>query len=115
MFNTTSNYTGLFGYVNGRKISNLGLAGVNIKGGEGTGGVAGTLSGTGASITGCYVSGEVIGGQSTGGIVGRNEKTVNNCYATGAISGTNECGGIVGINYGGAVNNNAALMVSARN
>ena len=138
---STSNYAGLFGRVDGGKISNLGLANVNIKGGDDTGGVAGYISGSGASITGCYVTGTVIGtafvggiagtvGSSStvrncyttcsvsstrmyvGGIAGDNFGTINNCYATGAISGIRAVGGIAGLHAGGTVTRCVALNPS---
>ena len=130
--NPTSSYTGLFGYVNGGKISNLGLANANISGGthDNTGGVAGYITGNGATITGCYVTGKVIGTSNVGGITGsalsnanitncyttcsvsgsdlyvgsivgnNSNSVVERCYATGNISGPAHCGGIVGINSG---------------
>ena len=126
---TNSDNIGLFGYVVGGTITNLGLANVNIYGGSVTGGVTGIIEGSGSSIIGCYVTGTVIGHNLVGGvagfvdngnvinncyttcsvsgdgyvggIAGENYGTVNNCYATGAISGsTGNCGGIVGTNFG---------------
>ena len=125
----TSQYTGLFGYVNGGKIKNLGLTNVNISGANETGGIAGNLTGSGASVTECYVNGAVSGSSSVGGIAGvvsgnithcyticqvsgtsnyvggiagsvGAAGAVGNCYATGAISGLNYCGGIAGTNSG---------------
>ena len=41
---------------------------------------------------------------STGGIVGKNDCTIQNCYSNGNVSGTDYVGGIVGHNVGTAQN-----------
>jgi len=124
--NTSIKYIGLFGYVDGGNIQNLGLTGVSIKGGNATGGIAGRI--VGGNITNCYVTGTVYGGTSSGGIAGEFDGNISNCYttcsvtsassaiggiageipnfsppttlkkcyATGAIMGTFHCGGIIG-------------------
>ncbi len=61
------------------------------------GGVVGYSSG-GASVTNCYNTGEVSGGEDVGGVVGYNiSSTVENCYNTGNVSGGSK-GGVVGYN-----------------
>ena len=98
-----TNSGGLFGYVSGGKIQNLGLMNVNI---SGPGGIAGTISGSGASITGCYVTGTVnnVGpGASAGGIAAGvgSGVTISNCYTTCSVTGEGQyVGGIVGSNGG---------------
>ena len=105
--NTTSSYAGLFGIVIGGKISNLGLANVSITSGSNyTGGVAGYITGSGANITGCYVSGTVNGTSNVGGVVGYvNGVSVTNCYSTATVEGNDNIGGVVGNAIGGSVTN----------
>jgi len=104
--NRTSDDNGLFGYVDGGIIRNLGLTNVSIKGGGHTGGVAGYIKGSGARITGCFVTGTISGGGSgysgIGGIAGalRTGAIISDCYTTCSVSGTEgSIGGIVG--FGG--------------
>ena len=67
-----SDYVGLFGYLgtNGQ-IRNLGVEDASI-----------------------------LGRSRVGGLVGRNEGTLNDCYTTGNVNGRGEVGGLVGLNYG---------------
>ena len=97
--NRTSDYNGLFGYVSGGTIKNLGLANVDIAGGGNNGGVAGRIENS--TVSSCYVSGKVRGnGNATGGLVGVNvgDSTVINCYTTAELRGNERVGGIVGSN-----------------
>ena len=107
--NTNSYYVGLFGCVENGTIQNLGLINVTINGGEGIGGVAGHITGSNASITGCYVTGSVNGNIEVGGITGvvNDGATISNNYTTCTVSGTESQGGIAGIilSLGSSVNN----------
>jgi Leucine-rich repeat (LRR) protein len=96
---------GLFGFVKGGTIINLGLENVDIYlgSGDGTGGVAGRL--TGGLIKNCYVTGTVQGAGYAGGIVGLFlGGSVENCYSIATVMDTastylndfNGHGGIVG-------------------
>jgi hypothetical protein len=100
--NAPKEYIGLFGYVSGGTIQNLGLTNVSIVGGTYTGGIAGSLEGSGANITGCFVTGSVTGNWYVGGIVGNAARSsVSNCYTTCSVSGKNiSVGGIVGSSEG---------------
>ena len=67
-----------------------------------TGGVCGrNLS----EITGCINSGNIEGGDYSGGVCGfidkvnNNNGKITNCYNTGTVKGTSEVGGICGSNY----------------
>ena len=62
------------------------------------GGLVGLNEGTGSTITNCYSTAGVSGGNKVGGLVGKNEGTVYYCYSAGSVSGSG-CGGLVG--YGG--------------
>ena len=116
--NRTSKETGLFGYIDGGTIQNLGLINLSIQGGSDTGGIVGWLKL--GNITGCYVTGTVSGGSDTGGIAGRNywdiyiNSIVENCVAlnisvnktsTGTSTGF---GRVVGSYSGSTLTNNAA-------
>ncbi len=92
-------YIGMFGYINGGKIKNLGLEKVDIKGTNNnsyTGGIVGQLnSGT---IENSYVTGEVKGTSQVGGLVGYlGNGTITNTYVAVKVTGTgNYIGGLVG-------------------
>ena len=75
--NPGSDFQSLFGYIGeGGVVKDLGLTNCNIIGGDDTGGIAGRNEGT---IQNCYVSGNVTGG---------------------AVSGSNNVGGIAGSSNG---------------
>lgn len=116
-------FCGLFGKVkDGAKINNLKLENVNISGGEYTGAIAGTCSGT---VMNCTVTGNVssqssnVGGvfglfengvaqkiisrvsvngsESVGGFVGSmTSGTIESCSAEGNVTGINKIGGFAG-------------------
>jgi hypothetical protein len=86
-----------------------GLVGLNV--GEITssyarGDVAGVLSAGGligdnwfhGSVTNCYATGSVSGGNlSIGGLIGHNEGTIKNCYSNGMVDGDRSgIGGLIG-------------------
>ncbi len=94
----TIDYIGLFGYVDsGASITNLGIEDCNISGKIKIGGLIGHNC---ASITDCYVSGNVSGsGDNIGGLIGTNDGgTVANSYYWGYITGGGIVGGLVGWN-----------------
>ncbi len=95
---SSSDGQGLFGYVDGATIKNLGVSG-SVIGGESTGGIVG--SNVGGNIVNCYSSASVSGTSNVGGVAGVNTNgTIENCYVYAAMSGTNTIGGIVGANSG---------------
>jgi hypothetical protein len=109
----TNRNQGLFGYIAGGTVKNLGLESVNISGGWQVGGIAGNITET-STISNCYTTGTVTGTvNNVGGIVGlisQSTSLVENCYSTAAVSGENMVGGIAGnILGGGTVANSAAL------
>jgi len=67
--NTSSNTQGVFGYVSGGKIQNVGTEQSRIRGGAFVGGVAGNVQ-DGGSLTHCYNTGDVFGYRSVGGVAG---------------------------------------------
>jgi fibro-slime domain-containing protein len=75
--NNIANNQGLFGYVNGAAISNLGLENFHVQGGSNVGGIIGGGIGTN-TVTNSYAIG-------SGGIVGSG--TVRNSYFVGTETG----------------------------
>lgn len=107
---TGAKYIGIFGYVEGATIKNLGLIDPNVdtgtlrstsypQGGSSVGALVGAIVG---SITNCYVhGGSVTGEYFVGGLVGLNYGVFNS-YSTGNVTGTAEfVGGLVGYNNSG--------------
>ena len=86
----------------GGTISNCYSTG-DISGGDIVGGLIGENWG---SVSNCYSAGDVNGFGDSGGLVGHNGGNVSNCYSTGDVSGTYDyVGGLVGENYGGIISN----------
>ena len=108
-FTYTSEYAtsiGLFGYVIGGQIKDLGLIDsiVDVDRGDFHGCLVGHLGG---AITNCYVeAGNISGNDYVGGLVGFNGSdssssgTITNCYVTGFVGGDDDVGGLVGSNVG---------------
>jgi len=104
--NSASNYQGLFGYINGGTIKNIGITASYIKGGTYVGGLAGFNSGS--KISNSYTTGNISGTNYIGGLAGyNNSNTIENSYTTGNISGS-YAGGLVGIIYSGTIKNSYA-------
>ena len=120
-----SDNQGLFGYLDGALITDLGVVNANVRGGSYTGALAGR--GTGSVIEAVYVSGEVIGtgsytggligdkfsgnlhrvhavvavhasGSWTGGLVGRTDSSASivHSYSLGSVQGASFTGGLIG-------------------
>ena len=127
----SSFFQGLFGYVDGGRISNLGLVAVSItssgsgyvggiagmvvngtveycystgsvSGGNVVGGVAGVI--TGGTMENCYSTASVFGSDQVGGVAGGVAGTVKNCYSTGSVNGSQNVGGVAG-SVSGTVSN----------
>ena len=82
---SSSDYTGLFGYISNAEVKNVGLVGGTITGKNYTGGLAGYA--TGSTITG-HNTANVTGYAYIGGLVGYTDGSIINGYNTGVISGT---------------------------
>ncbi|MGN0455403.1 MAG: GLUG motif-containing protein [Acutalibacteraceae bacterium] len=103
---TATNNVGLFGYVNGGSVSNVGVVDSYINAYDYVGGVCGyNLNGT---IENCYNAGAVSAVNGTayvGGVCGQNSGTIENCYNTGEVIGTgSNVGGVCGQNSGTITN-----------
>ncbi|MQP74506.1 filamentous hemagglutinin N-terminal domain-containing protein [Stenotrophomonas sp. MYb238] len=98
-----ANYVGLFGFIDGGTVRNLGLNNVNVTGFNYVGGLAG--SATDSLINNVYVTGTVAGNGDVGGLVGLltttdNNKGISDAYSAAAVSGQVEVGGLVGLYQG---------------
>jgi len=95
--NTADQRVGLFGsIISGGTVKNLGLVGVEIAGGERTGGLAGDI--TDGTVENCYVTGSVKGGNNTsvGGLAGHlsgSNSAIRNSYSEATVSGGGSVGG----------------------
>ena len=92
-------YVGLFGYVSGSSIRQVGLVSATVSGRYFVGGLVGYSSNS--TITASYATGAVSGGDPSGvgGLVGgSSSSTITASYATGAVSGgdSSRVGGLVG-------------------
>ena len=117
-------YLGLFGYIDGATIKDLGLSNVTINNGNNATNV-GALIGyaNNSTIENCYVSGGSINfsknvktSSSVGGLVGQSiSSSINNCFSSIDInvsgkSDTNvNTGGFIGISYGDTISNSYSL------
>ena len=94
---STGKMIGLFGYINGGTVKNVGVIDSYINGYEFIGGISGyMLKGT---ITNCYFKGSIIANAYIGGICGLNSDTISNCYSMASIRGGEYQGGIAGRVY----------------
>ncbi|WP_204845169.1 GLUG motif-containing protein, partial [Sedimentisphaera salicampi] len=100
---------GLFGFINGGEVRNLGIENAQITGSDNSrylGGLCGFNSD--GTIENCYATGDVSGDNYLGGLCGENGGTIENCYATGYVSGgyrSGYLGGLCGRNYEGTIEN----------
>ena len=94
----------LVGLLEAGTITGCGVEGGTVSGNEsGIGGLVGESYGT---ISNCYATGDVTGGDRLGGLTGYNRGTISNCYAVGQVLGTGDrVGGLVGRNCYGAISN----------
>ncbi|MBR5569680.1 MAG: hypothetical protein IKW10_02170 [Oscillospiraceae bacterium] len=93
-----NSYVGLFGFVSGGTIRNVGIESGIVIGTEKAGAIAGVIR-SGAVISGCYNKAVISGRTAIGGIVGMISQkgcTVENCYNTGGVFAANSSGGIAG-------------------
>jgi flagellar hook assembly protein FlgD len=111
--NRSSTYfIGLFGFIyTGANIRNLGLIDAEIIGCYFIGSLIGCNRE--ASVSNCYASGTVSGGNSVGGLIGHIlGGSVSNCYASGSVSGVSTVDGLLGSSVGGLIGSNDYASVS---
>jgi filamentous hemagglutinin family protein len=122
--NSTDEFVGLFGYINGAIISNIGLMNVDITASYEAANI-GALVGKNenSTINNSYAIGSVTANgtySNVGGLVGWNHSTstINNSYARGSVTSSVEggtVGGLVGMNNNSTINNSYATGSVAGN
>jgi len=94
-------YVGLFGYMRGSDVTDIGVVNASVTGLYCVGSLVGwNEDGT---VNNSYAAGTVNGNGRVGGLVGDNWGLVSNCYATTAVAGESSVGGLVGYDEGGTV------------
>lgn len=104
--NTNSDNIGLFGYIKGATIKNLGISNFNITARDNVGGLVGASEGTN-TIDSCFVYGHIKGRTSVGGLIGNEVTTgttINRSFTNVTIDALTNVGGIVG-QHRGSINN----------
>ena len=97
-----SDCVGLFSFMQGGTILNVGVVDSYLKSSYESGGICAWNDGT---IENCYNSGRIYGKDSGGGICGFSRGNIKNCYNTGTLEGGKDdslsgVGGICGYNNG---------------
>ncbi len=119
----STNYLGLFGYLDSNPegidvLKDLGIKNLSITAGstsQNIGALAGVSTGT---INRCFAQGTITGGNTSanvGGLIGTNASTIKNCYAVVNVNGgasSAAVGGLIGYYYGGALDCYAAGHVT---
>ena len=100
-----TDFLGLWGFLDGAYIENLGVTNVDINGNFNIGGLVGEQSWS--TISNSYSTGSVSGTWCIGGLVGSqtSDSTINNSYSTGSVSGYGIVGGLVGGQSGSTISN----------
>ena len=98
--NNTSDYQGLFGYIENGTVKNLRLVGGYVNGGDNVGGVCGLNDGL---LINCFNMCYVTGDTNIGGVCGYTKNKTTNCYNSGTVNGQVHTGGVSGENYQGRV------------
>ncbi len=100
----SSSFQGLFGFIEGATVKNVGVTDSYIEGDFYTAAVVGSNSGT---IENCYNTGVINGTAYVGGVAGDNRTgaIIRNCYNSGSVSGGYNIGGVIGAVPGGTAEN----------
>lgn len=104
--NANSDNIGLFGYISGATIQNLGISNFNITAKDNVGGLVGASTGTN-TINDCFVYGHIKGVNNVGGLVGNETATgttINRSFTNVTIDAKTNVGGIVGLHSGSITN-----------
>ncbi len=114
--NSLGSHSGaLAGDTNNSVIDNCAAINVNVHGVDQVGGligVAGMNTSSTDTITSCYVSGNISGGNMVGGLVGWGISDIISSYASGTVSGNTMIGGLVGHSMDNISNSFATNNVS---
>ena len=106
----STDYVGLFGYIDGADIRQMGLSGslMSVMGDDFVGGLAGWVNENNI-INAIYSTGSVTGARHVGGLAGRvdTNNQIRNSYNTGSVTGSSSyVGGLLGlINTNNQINN----------
>jgi len=112
----TKDRLGLFGILeSGGRVWNLGMTDVNING-SGSDAVAGLVGQNSGELNSCYATGKIMGDNSVGGLVGRNDPNgqIDYCFSNGFVSGAYPIGGLVGSNFGSIVSCYSTCAITGR-
>lgn len=97
-----ADYAGLFGYIYGGSVRDVGIASGSVSGKSYVGGICGYLEL--GEISSCYSSIAVSGTQYVGGLCGQSSGVIRNCWHEGNIAGSEatgvHAGGLVGLASG---------------
>lgn len=83
----TKDYAGLFGYIEGGSVRDVGVVGnanTTISGGNNVGGICGYLAG--GEISSCYSDVAVTGNAYVGGLCGYSNGIIKNCWHRGDVT-----------------------------
>lgn len=114
----SNDYAGLFGYIDGGSVRDVGVEGSGISGGLYVGGICGYLKS--GEISSCYSNIAVSGTQYVGGLCGYSEGKIENCWHQGNVTASKDsevnAGGLTGDVNGGTLQRcyviNTAITVS---
>lgn len=102
----SNDYAGLFGYIDGGSVRDVGVEGSGVAGGLYVGGICGYLKS--GEISSCYSNIAVSGTQYVGGLCGYSEGKIENCWHQGNVTASKDsevnAGGLVGEVLVGDVN-----------
>lgn len=105
---TSADNVGLFGWLSySGRIRQLGLVKANVTGRSNVGGLVGYMD-RDSSVTHSYVTGDVIGNEDVGGLVGENGSAITDSHANSTVSGVNNIGGLTGRHRGGTISRSHA-------
>ena len=93
----SNDYAGLFGYIDGGSVRDVGVEGSGVAGGLYVGGICGYLKS--GEISSCYSNIAVSGTQYVGGLCGYSEGKIENCWHQGNVTAS----GASDVNAGGLV------------
>jgi hypothetical protein len=95
-----NDYLGLFGYIDGGEIKNLGLENVRVTGGIDSSCLGGLAADNNGDIRNCFSTGNVTGGNTStflGGLAGYNSGSIDDCNSTAAVTGGNDSSSLGGL------------------
>lgn len=100
-----NDYAGLFGYIDGGYVQDVGIESGSVSGGRYVGGICGYLKS--GEISSCYSNVTISGTQYVGGICGYSAGVIENCWHIGTITATANgevcAGGLVGYSEKGTL------------